>query len=155
MEGVPAAGNTFIDLVSEEGRPDSAPVVAYSQPRSPARACARAREEPEVQSGERKRKTVGGAVPGVGRGEAMGGAPGGAEPETLRVHLVGAPAGKAILASVAGALNALGGGGVGIEAAVGAEQGGPDQQGEGGSIFFVWHRHCSCKQVIRSAVAAT
>jgi len=64
-----------------------------------------------VQSGERKRKTVGGGVPGVGRGEATGGAQGGAAPETLRVHLVGAPAGDAILASVAGALNALGGGG--------------------------------------------
>jgi hypothetical protein len=114
MEGVPAAGNTSINLVSEEGRADSDPVVAYSQPRSPARAPPRARAQArdlEVQSGERKRKTVGGAVPGVGRGEAMGGAPGGAEPETLRVHLVGAPAGKAILASVAGALNALGGGG--------------------------------------------
>jgi hypothetical protein len=41
----------------------------------------------------------------------MGGAQGGTVPEALRVHLVGAPAGKAILASVAGALNALGGGG--------------------------------------------
>ena len=61
MEGVPA-GALRVEAGGGEGRADSDPVVAYSQPRSPARAQAR---DVEVQSGKRKRKTVGGEVPGV------------------------------------------------------------------------------------------